>query len=189
MEHKDATGHGAGFYHELLSTPSVAVLRRKPSVATTTGSVRDLAPTPARVSTATNPASTSGAPQQHHQLPAARTYHTPRAAPQTVSNHVTHLQQTGITPLVEQVEHIIEAVQPALPPTITMGDFTWAVVVATVSALRHQGYQGSTLRLWTPVLERSATMVQVADMAGTTGPTGVGSSARVCCSRARPSMR
>jgi len=82
------------------------------------GSVRDLAPTMStRVSTATNPASTSGAPQQRHQPPAHITLPVPPSP--TVSKHVAHLQHTRVIPLVERVEHIAKVVQPALPPTIT----------------------------------------------------------------------
>jgi Ca2+:H+ antiporter len=106
-------------------------------VSTTTGSVREPAPTsPARVSTTIHPASISGTQQQRHQPPGHITLPAPTSL--TVGKHVSHLQQTGITPLVEQVEHIAKVVQPALPPTITTDDFTRAVAVATVSALRHQ---------------------------------------------------
>ena len=71
-----------GLYYKLLSTPPVGVPRdrRRPSVAITAGgSLRDPAPTMStRVSTATNRASTPGAPQP--ATPAARTYHAPRPA-------------------------------------------------------------------------------------------------------------
>ena len=124
-------------YHKLLNTPSGGVLGRKPSVSTTTGSVREVAPTaPARVIITTNQASTSAPPQQRHQPPAHITLPDPPSP--TVSKHVSHLQQTGITPLVEQVEQIAKVVQPVFPRGITTDDFTRAVAVATVSALRHQ---------------------------------------------------
>ena len=113
-------------YHKLLSTSSVGVSRRKPSVSTTAGSVREPAlTTPTRVSTAPEAL-------QRLQPPAHITLPGP-SSPKHVS------QQSGITPLVEQVEHIAKVVQPALPTTITTDDFTRAVAVATVSALRHQG--------------------------------------------------
>ena len=151
MEPKDLTGHGTGrtsIYHRLLNTPPVVVLRRKPSVATTTGSVREPAPTtPALVSTTNNPGSTSGGQQQRQHPPAHIRLPSPPSP--TVSKHLSHLQQTGITPLVEQVEHIAKVVRPTLPPTITTDDFTRAVAVATVSALRHQG---SASRLRTSAL-------------------------------------
>ena len=157
-------------------------------MATTTSSVRDRAPkTPTCVPTETNPASTSGAPQQRHQPPAHVILPAPPSP--TVGNHVAHLQQTGIMALVEQVEHIAKVVQPALPLTTTMDDFTLGVVIATVSALQHQGSRAPRRACAPPVLKRSTTMVQAGDMAGTTRLTGVGRSARVCCSRARSSMR
>jgi Ca2+:H+ antiporter len=141
MEPKDLAGQGASrlsIYHKLLNTPSVAVLRRKPSLATTAGSVREPAPTaPARAPATNNPGSTSGGQQQRQYPPAHITLPLPPSP--TVSKHVSHLQHTGITPLFEQVEHIAKVVQPALPSTITTDDFTRAVAVATVSALRHQG--------------------------------------------------
>ena len=113
-------------YHKPLSTTSVGVLWRRQSVATTTGSVCDPAPTtPARVSTATNLALTSGTPQKRHQLPAHITLPAPPSP--TVSRHSAHPQQTRIMPFVEQVEHIAKVVQPALPPTIATDDVTRAV--------------------------------------------------------------
>ena len=121
-------------YHKLLSTPSAGV-RRRPSVATTVGSVREVAPTTAAA--VTNLGSTSAPPLQRHQPPAHITLPAPPSP--IVSKHVSHLQQTGITPLVEQVEQIAKVVRPTLPSTITTDDFTRAVAVATVSALRHQG--------------------------------------------------
>ena len=125
-------------YHKLLNAPSGAILRRKPSVATTTGSVREPVPTtPALVSIANNPGPIPGGQNQRHHPPAHITLPAPPSP--TVSKHISHLQQTGITPLVEQVEQIAKVVRPALPPTITSDDFTRAVAVATVSALRHQG--------------------------------------------------
>lgn len=125
-------------YHRLLNAPSGAVLRRKPSVATTAGSVREPVPTtPARVPITNNPGSTSGSQHQRQHPPAHITLPSPPSP--TVSKHISHLQQTGITPLVEQVERIAKVVQPTLPHTITTDDFTRAVAVATVSALRHQG--------------------------------------------------
>ena len=140
MEPKDVAGQAASrmsIYHRLLNTPSGAILRRKPSVATTTGSVREPVPTtPALVSTTNNPVPIPGGQYQRHHPPAHITLPSPPSP--TVSKHVSHLQQTGITPLVEQVEQIAKVVRPALPPTITSDDFTRAVAVATVSALRHQ---------------------------------------------------
>jgi len=100
--------------------------------------VREAASTvPARVSTAANVGSTSAPPRQRHQPPTHITLPAPPSP--TVSKHISHLQHTGITPLVEQVEQIAKVVQPTLGPTITTDDFTRAVAVATVSALRHQG--------------------------------------------------
>lgn len=49
--------------------------------------------------------------------------------------------QGGLTPLMESVDHAIHdsGIQPLnLPGNITPDDFTRAVAVATVSALRHQ---------------------------------------------------
>jgi len=144
-------------------------------VATTTGTVRDPAPTtPARVSTATNPASASGALLQHHQPPAP--------PPPTVSNHVAHLQQTRITPLVEQSR----AYHQSRPAGSAADDHHGRFYTG---GGRRDRLGSATPGLWTPVLERGTTMVQAADMTGTTGPAGVGSSARVCCLRARTSMR
>lgn len=52
----------------------------------------------------------------------------------------THHVQTGYTPLIESVDHAIKtSISPIqLPDNMTSDDFTRAVAVATVSALRHQ---------------------------------------------------
>ena len=52
----------------------------------------------------------------------------------------THHVQPGYTPLIESVDHAIKtSISPIqLPDNMTSDDFTRAVAVATVSALRHQ---------------------------------------------------
>ncbi|KAI0345719.1 hypothetical protein BDW22DRAFT_1411802 [Trametopsis cervina] len=57
------------------------------------------------------------------------------------ANAPTTQTQPGLTPLLESVDHAIKdtGIQPLnLGPAITQDDFTRAVAVATVSALRHQ---------------------------------------------------
>lgn len=67
-----------------------------------------------------------------------------RRIPQQPSNIPPPLLTPGIAPLLETVDHAIQntGLQPtALPETMTREDFTRAVAVATVSALRHQEAQ------------------------------------------------
>jgi Ca2+:H+ antiporter len=56
-------------------------------------------------------------------------------------------QQPGYTPLLESVDHAIKntGISPMhLPESMTTDDFTRAVAVATVSALRHQQNHGQS---------------------------------------------
>src|SRR5258708_21845131 len=129
MEPRDLAGQGASrmsISHKVLNMPSGGGLRRKPSVATTAGSVREPPLTvPPRAYIAINPASTPGALHQRQQPPAHITL--PPPSESAVTKHSSHLQPTGITPLVEQVEQIAKVVEPTLPSTITTDDFTRAV--------------------------------------------------------------
>jgi len=150
-------------------------------VATTTGSVRDPAPTtPARVSTAANPASTSRAP------------HPPPAHIALLVPPLTDREQSRCVPAADRDHALCRASRaycqsrpPALPPTITMDGFTRAVVVATVLCDTRAPRRACA----PPVLEQSTVMVQAEDMTGTTDPAGVGGSARVCRSRTHSSIR
>ena len=117
MEPKDPTGY-MGIYHNLLSTPPVGVLRRKPSVATTTR--------PRARSTSNYSCAYAHRDQPGTDLrpaPAAGTYHAPAPPSPTVGKQVSPLQQTGITPLVARFKHIAKALQPTLPPVIHHGQF------------------------------------------------------------------
>ena len=61
--------------------------------------------------------------------------------------------QATLTPLLESVDHAIKdtGIQPLnLGPTLTPDDFTRAVAVATVSALRHQQQSHSPARVRPP---------------------------------------
>ena len=92
---------------------------------------------------------------------AARTYTLPAPPSPTVSKHSAHLQQTGITPFVEQVEHIAKVVQPALPPTIATDDVTCAV-----AAPGRLGAATPGLRVALACGEQGTAVVQVEDMGG-----------------------
>lgn len=69
-------------------------------------------------------------------------------------------QQPGYTPLLESVDHAIKntgVVPMQLPESMTTDDFTRAVAVATVSALRHQqGHPHSPARARTSGLSGDA---------------------------------
>ncbi|KAI0086590.1 hypothetical protein BDY19DRAFT_894663 [Irpex rosettiformis] len=68
--------------------------------------------------------------------------------------------QATLTPLLESVDHAIKdtGIQPlSLGPTLTPDDFTRAVAVATVSALRHQQQSHSPARIRTSTEVEAAT--------------------------------
>lgn len=116
-------------------------LHRKPSIVTTTAS-ESASTEPSRSQTpvprAYEPAIVSSAGQLN---PAGQTQ---PAGPETRRVSYANppaVQQPGYTPLLESVDHAIKdtGLQPLqLPGTLTPEDFTRAVAVATVSALRHQ---------------------------------------------------
>lgn len=118
-------------------------LQRKPSVATTVESVSGVPPM--------SPTSPSrGMQSQQTQLPQssapAPSAHRPRSPTfhRRASNANPSGQQVPYTPIIDSVDHAVKnhGLQgQSLPPTLTTDDFTRAVAVATVSALRHQQNQ------------------------------------------------
>lgn len=96
-----------------------------------------------------------------HPSEGTSTGHVHIASTPSVARRVSHAtlpatQPPGFTPLLESVDHAIKdtAIQPMqLPASMTTDDFTRAVAVATVSALRHQQHQ-----LPPPRMRASATL-------------------------------
>lgn len=110
-------------------------LQHKPSIVTTVDSVpesRSLTPTH---SSFIAPQNQSQSATSSTQLPASSSGRRISYANPPV------IQTQGLTPLMETVDHAIKdtGLQPtSLPANMTTDDFTRAVAVATVSALRHQ---------------------------------------------------
>jgi Ca2+:H+ antiporter len=130
-------------YQRLVPGARSQSLNRKPSTATNLGSnapSRSQTPLPRNY----EPHST---PSQKQQVYSA-TNQGPPASP-TMTRRVSYAtapapSQTGYTPLIESVDHAVKnaGLQPMqLPESMTTDDFTRAVAVATVSALRHQQTQ------------------------------------------------
>lgn len=105
-------------YHKLLNPPAIVhgrrpeSLTRKSSVATTTGSI---------AGPSVNFASGSGNPPASPGGMARRTSYNP-----------------GYTPLIETVNQAVRSTGLQPPAQVNADEFTRAVAVATVSALRHQ---------------------------------------------------
>ncbi|KAK7682426.1 hypothetical protein QCA50_014631 [Cerrena zonata] len=113
-------------------------LRHQPSITTSTVPSRSQTPTP-RAPDASSPT------DQH---PSISLPGTQNPGPKRISyaNPPVINAPSPYTPLLESVNHAIKdtGIQP--PDHITTDDFTRAVAVATVSALRHQQTQGPRLR-------------------------------------------
>lgn len=131
------------------AAPSHRGLNRKPSNVANTGNEtpsRSQTPVPRMVADATTPR-----PQQ-----ASGSSHGPPVSP-SVNRRVSYAptpappphghQQPGYIPLLDSVDHAIKntGIAPMqLPENMTTDDFTRAVAVATVSALRHQQSHAQT---------------------------------------------
>lgn len=127
-------------------------MRRQPSAATITGSRSVSALRQSRANTAdyvlgsgnetpARPASPSVRRVSHAPLPQASTKGEYPAAPRPQQSTTAN---AGYTPLIDAVTNTIRdpVIAPIqLPPALTADDFTRAVAVATVSALRHQQHQ------------------------------------------------
>jgi len=121
------------------ATPSHRGLNRKASNVTNTGTVtpeRSQTPVPRVVTefTTSRPQHPSASSQGRPVSPILnrRVSYAPTPAPPPHGH-----QQPGYTPLLESVDHAIKNTGN-LPENMTTDDFTRAVAVATVSALRHQ---------------------------------------------------
>lgn len=144
-------------YHKLLPSAIKDTLHHKPSILTT--HTTDSA-SPSRSETPVprvhEPAS-SEATNLHPTVP------TPLAQPGT-ARRISYanppvVNQAGFTPILESVDHAMKdtGIQPLqLPGSITTDEFTRAVAVATVSALRHQQHSRSPGRLRTSGAEEDA---------------------------------
>jgi Ca2+:H+ antiporter len=118
-------------------------LQRKPSMATTVGSISGVPPlSPISVGPGMQSQQAqlaqSSAPPPNPNRPSSPTMH------RRLSSAVPPGQQVQYTPILESVDHAVKnhgLQAQALPANLTTDDFTRAVAVATVSALRHQQNQ------------------------------------------------
>nr|GAT59679.1 predicted protein [Mycena chlorophos] len=119
-------------YHRLVQTPG----------PTTTGSGRLQHKASTRSERSQTPVSHSVGPHQPSSSTSAPVPISPATA-----RRVSYAQP-GFSPVLESVDHVVNGgpgLQPmALPDTMSTDDFTRAVAVATVSALRHQQMHGSS---------------------------------------------
>ena len=106
----------------LLPTHQKA-LNRKASAATLTGILSGNAPGP------------SNSPTQTKRISYAPPPATQQLAPPPGGQHIPH---GAMTPVMESVQHTMNNNQSLQPTQFSADDFTRAVAVATVSALRHQ---------------------------------------------------
>lgn len=135
-------------YHKLVSGPRGTSgaphrlndsLRHQPSLASTAGTMPSRSQTPVPRTHDYGPSSSSerpvGQPSTKSQPPLPSARRVSYAPPPSI-------QQAGsYAPIVESVDHVIHdtGLRPVqLPENMTSDDFTRAVAVATVSALRHQ---------------------------------------------------
>ncbi|EIN12705.1 hypothetical protein PUNSTDRAFT_82032, partial [Punctularia strigosozonata HHB-11173 SS5] len=134
----DIPSNRLSLYHKLLPPrPAGGSLRRKPSNLSANGISRSETPVP-RNHDGLQPADAMAANPHSSTVPP-----TTPGAQRRVSYAVPPATQpaVGYTPLLESVNHAIKdtAMQPMeLPPHMTTDDFTRAIAVATVSALRDQ---------------------------------------------------
>jgi len=160
--------------HKLLSTPSLGVLRRRPSVATTTGSVCPSSNRSCACAHCDPPGSDFGSPAA--TAPAARTYHAARTA-------LTDREQADFASTADRdhaPRRASRAYRQGRPVGSATGDH--------IGRFYARGGRARRRACAPPVSEQSTTMVQAEDMASTTRPAGVGRSASVCCPRARSSI-
>ncbi|KAI0754891.1 hypothetical protein C8Q80DRAFT_1093587 [Daedaleopsis nitida] len=138
-------------YHRLLPGHQKDALHRKPSIITT-HTVESVSPSRSEtpVPRVNEPAHSTDASGLHPTVP------TPLVQP-GMTRRISYANPpvtnaTGFTPIMESVDHAIKdtGIQPLqLPGNLTTDEFTRAVAVATVSALRHQQHSRSPARLRT----------------------------------------
>lgn len=143
-------------------------LHHKPSNLNTAESVetsRSPTPVPRSYDYQSGQASQSHAHQSTSQVQIGQVPNTPAPGNRRISYAPPPvINAPGLTPLLESVDHAIHdpAIQPLqLPGNITPDDFTRAVAVATVSALRHQQNHGQS-----PARPRANSEVEAATAAG-----------------------
>jgi Ca2+:H+ antiporter len=138
-----AQQHRVSIYHRLLPHTLHKQSSRKPSLANIADQsleTRDQTPLPR---------SQDNLPTVNVSGPSSITNSQPVLMPSQSGRRVSYANPsvantTAITPLLESVDHAIKdtGIQSLnLGPTMTQDDFTRAVAVATVSALRHQQTQ------------------------------------------------
>lgn len=138
----DGAGNRISLYQRLI--PSTlqknATLQHKPSIITTTASTsREGSRSQTPVPRAYEP--TAGTSAQPQAFSPTQSQTLPQDGRRVSYATQPSVQQPGYTPLLESVDHAIKdsGIQPLqLPGNMTPDDFTRAVAVATVSALRHQ---------------------------------------------------
>lgn len=130
-------------YQKLVPGARSQSLNRRPSTATNLGSnapSRSQTPLPRTYETHNTPSQKQQGYSASSQGPPASPSMTRRVSYATAPAP----PQAGYTPLIESVDHAVKnaGLQPMqLPESMTTDDFTRAVAVATVSALRHQQAQ------------------------------------------------
>ena len=127
-------------YHRLahpnLATSLPVYRQRKPSAAT----VESILVVPPLSPTVMGSDLQCQQPQQLNSPASAQNQYN-NSSP-TLLRHASNApaSQVPYTPILQSVDHVVKSqgLQAPLPPNLTTDDFTRAVAVATVSALRHQ---------------------------------------------------
>ncbi|EIM85854.1 uncharacterized protein STEHIDRAFT_168908 [Stereum hirsutum FP-91666 SS1] len=136
-------------YHKLVSGPRGASgaphrpndsLHHQPSFASTVGTIPSRSQTPVPRNHDYGPSSSSERPIGQSST-MSRSQPPPASARRVSYAPPPSMQQASYAPIIESVDHVIHdtGLRPVqLPENMTSDDFTRAVAVATVSALRHQ---------------------------------------------------
>ncbi|KAJ3559485.1 hypothetical protein NM688_g317 [Phlebia brevispora] len=140
----DGAGNRISLYQRLIpgTLQKHTSLQRKPSIITTTASTSTA---PSRSQTPVPRFYEPSAGMSAQAQPLSPTTQAPQDSRRVSYATQPSMQQPGLTPLMESVDHAIKdsGLQPLqLPGNLTQDDFTRAVAVATVSALRHQQRHG-----------------------------------------------
>ena len=164
----DAQNQRISLYQRLLPG-TFTKLNRKPSIINTSESretSRSATPVPRAFDHQTGqsshvpiPSQTSTSGQQGQYLTAPGVPTSGRRI--SYANPPSAQAQAALTPLLESVDHAIHDTGIQIPGNITPDDFTRAVAVATVSALRHQQNHAQS-----PARNRLASEVEAASAAG-----------------------
>lgn len=110
-------------------------LNRKLSAATLTGILSGGTPAPQGGNQTSNAGGPSSSPSQTKRIAYGLSQGPQQPVPPPTSLYVPH---GAMTPVMESVQHTMNNNQLLQPTELATDDFTRAVAVATVSALRHQ---------------------------------------------------